>query len=139
MDELLLAAYRRTDYRVHLPSGGTSSLRVDEPLPAALHALVGASPWGFVTAWHPGSHPAPRKANRAAQRQLLAELLGEPTTQRILGAVGVGAEGWREPSLFVIGTDIGVLERLARAFGQLAFLGGDGPGAARLHRTSIAP
>lgn len=139
MDDRLLTAYRRTDYRVHLPSGGTTCLRVDEPLPAALHALVGSSPWGFVTAWHPGSRPAPREANRAAQRQLLAELLGEPTTQRILGAVGVGAEGWREPSLFVIGTDIGVLERLARAFGQLAFLGGDGQGAARLHRTSIAP
>lgn len=132
MDERLLVAYRRTDYRVRLPGGSTASLRVDAPVPAGLHALVGTSPWGFITAWHPGSHRAPRDANRQAQRRLLAELLADPTTRTILAAVGVGADGWREPSLFAIGTPHAVLERLAAAFGQRAFLAGSGQDLARL-------
>ncbi|AND68191.1 hypothetical protein ATSB10_07370 [Dyella thiooxydans] len=132
MDERLLVAYRRTDYRVRLPGGGTTSLHVDTPVPATLHALVGTSPWGFITAWHPGSRRAPRDTNRQAQRRLLAELLADPATRAILAAVGVGADGWREPSLFAIGTPHVVLERLAAAFGQRAFLAGSGQGLARL-------
>ncbi len=135
MDERLLAAYRRTDYRVRLPGGGTASLQLDAPLPTELHALVGSSPWGFITAWHPGSSPAPRTANHAAQRRLLAGLLAEPGTRRVLAAAGLGTEGWREASLFAIGTPLAALERLAGEFGQLAFLAGADTGPARLHWT----
>lgn len=132
MDEYLLAAYRRTDYRVRLPGGGTACLHVEEALPAVLHALVGTSPWGFITAWHPNSRPAPRPANHAAQRLLLAELLAEPGTRRVLAAVGVGTGGWREPSLFAIGTSHTMLGHMAERFGQRAFLAGTGTGPARL-------
>lgn len=132
MDERLLAAYRRTDYRVRLPGGGTTILHVDTRLPEALHALVGVWPWGLITAWHPGSIPAPPATNRPAQRRLLAELLAEPSTLQILAAAGVGADGWREPSLFVIATPPAVLLRLAAAFGQRAILAGTGPGAVSL-------
>jgi len=135
MDEHLLAAYRRTDYRVRLPGGGKACLHVDQPLPVALHALVGASSWGFITAWHPTSRPTPREINRHAQRQLLAALRDAPSTRGILPAIGVGVEGWREPSLFAIGTNIDTLDCLAHEFGQLAFLAGDGPGIAVLRWT----
>ncbi|MBU6246906.1 MAG: DUF3293 domain-containing protein [Xanthomonadaceae bacterium] len=132
MDDRLLAAYRRTDYRVRLPGGGTACLHIDAALPEALRPWVGTGPWGLITAWHPGSQPAPAVVNRAAQRRLLNILRADPGTRRILVAAGVGAGCWREPSLFAIGTPHGSLGRLAYAFGQLAHLAGTGPGPVRL-------
>lgn len=132
MDERLLAAYRDTDYRVRLPVGGTASLHIDEPLPAALHALVADRPWGFVTAWNPASIPTPTPVNRTAQRQLLAELRALPDTRDIRPALGAGRHGWREPSLFVVGVTPEAFDELCRRYGQLACLVGQGPGAVRL-------
>ena len=132
MDERLLATYRRTDYRVRLPGGGTVCLRVDAPVPAELQPWIGTAPWGLITAWHPGSQPAPVAVNRAAQRRLLAALLAEPGTRRILAAAGVGADGWREPSLLAIGTAQASLRRLALAHDQLAYLAGTGMGPVQL-------
>ena len=139
MDERLLAAYRDTDYRVRLPTGGTATLRIDEPLPAALHALVMDRPWGFVTAWNPASMPTPRSVNRRAQRRLLAELRTTADTQDIHPAIGVGRQGWREPSLFAVGVTPEALGELCRRHGQLACLVGRGPGEVRLRWIDPSP
>lgn len=139
MDERLLAAYRNTDYRVRLPAGGTASLRIDRPLPTALRALVADRPWGFITAWNPGSVPAPRTANRAAQRRLLVELRAMPDVKAIRPAIGVGLQDWREPSLFVVGATPDALDALCRRYDQLACLTGLGPGKASLRWTAPTP
>jgi len=133
MDERLLAAYLATDYRVRLARGGWASIRIGAPLPAALAALTGARPWGFLTAWNPGSSPRPRQTNRQAQRALLAALRELPDTAWIRAGHGVGT-GWREASLFVAGPGIATLDALARRFGQNAYVHADAHGPALLRR-----
>ncbi|WP_266158579.1 DUF3293 domain-containing protein [Dyella silvatica] len=134
MDETLLAAYRATDYRVRLVQGGWASIRIEQPLPAALHVLIGAQHWGFVTAWHPRSQQLPRLPNRLAQRQLLADLGALTEAIRIRPALGVGIHGWREPSLLVIGPTPEALDTLARHYRQNAYVYGLGRDLARLRQ-----
>lgn len=108
---------------MRLSHGGWAVIRVGAPLPAALAALLGpGEPWGFITAWHPGSRPAPRAANHRAQRALLAALRRQ--ARLIRPAIGVGEGGWREPSLWAAGVSHAQLRRLARGYGQLAFVHG---------------
>lgn len=134
MDERLLAAYLATDYRVRLARGGGVSIRIGAPLPAALAALSGERPWGFLTAWNPGSLPLPRTPNRQAQRALLAALRELPGTAQVRAGLGAGA-GWREASLFVTGAGIAALDALARRFGQHAYVHSpDAHAPARLRR-----
>lgn len=125
MDETLLAAYRASTYRVRLRRGGVAKIRIDQALPAALQALVGESPWSFITAWNPRSQPWPREINRRNQRALLDELQPRDDVLAIHAGVGVGTDGWREPSLFVIGPERASIETLARKYEQHAYLHGD--------------
>jgi hypothetical protein len=132
MDEALLAAYRATAYRVRLARGGWAAIHVDEPPPAALLALIGERPWGFVTAWNPYSQPAPRADNRRAQRGLLAALRAMPETAAVFPACGVGPGGWREPSLFVLGPGTTALDTLAHRYEQNAYVHGYSAAPAQL-------
>jgi hypothetical protein len=131
MDEELLKAYRRSAYRVRRATGGAATIRVGEPLPMALQPLAGDRDWGFFTAWNPRSRPQPAAANRAAQRRLLADLRADAGLA-LHAAVGLGTEGWREPSLWIVGIDPATLERLADRYGQNAWLQGHGAGPAEL-------
>lgn len=132
MNEALLAAYRASDYRVRLRHHRWASIRIDHPLPETLRPLVGTQPWGFITAWNPYSQPTSCFTNRQAQHRLLAALRRQSAILVIRAAVGVGQAGWREPSLFVTGADIGVLDTLMRACRQNAYVHGDGVHLARL-------
>lgn len=132
MDEALLAAYRATDYRVRLRHGGWIGIRVDAVLPEPLRALVDARAWAFVTAWNPHSQPRTPDENRLAQRTLLQRLRTLPVVAAIHPAIGVGAGGWREPSLFVIGLEPAWLDGILDGFGQNGYLHGRGGGPARL-------
>jgi hypothetical protein len=135
MDELL-AAYQATNYRVRLARGGYATIKVDRPLPVDLLPLVGAHSWGFITAWNPLSQPISRQLNRQPQRLLLRALRECPGTAAIYAALGVGSEGpWKEPSLFVVGPEIGQLDPLAQCFGQNAYVHGRGDGPAFLRWT----
>jgi hypothetical protein len=136
MDEALLAAYRATDYRVRLASGGWASIRIDAPLPDALHDLVGHHHWGFITAWNPHSQPKVLLQNRLAQRRLLQHLKQHPDVRAVRAAVGVGGDGWHERSLLVVGPTTSDLDALGGAFGQNAYVHGDGWGLARLRLLS---
>lgn len=137
MDEPLLAAYRATDYRVRLSRGGTASIRIGQPLPIALQAWVGERPWGFITAWNPGSRLQPRASNRSAQRALL-QCLRSLARGGIAAGIGVGANGWREPSLFAVGLGAASLDAIAHRFGQLGYVHGQGSGVAQLRLTDAA-
>ena len=131
MDEELLKAYRRSAYRVRLRSGGAAVIRIGEPLPVALRPLVDNRDWGFLTAWNPRSRPQPPTTNRQAQRRLLADLRADAALE-IHPALGIGTEGWREPSFWVVGITSEALERLGERYGQNAWLFGHGAGAAEL-------
>jgi hypothetical protein len=139
VDEALLAAYLVTDYRIRLPQGGVASLRIGAPPPSALLQLTQGAPWAVITAWNPRSQPMPRAWNRRAQRFLLAELHAHPDIRAIRAAVGVGAGGWRESSLLVIGADAASLRALCARHGQHAFIAGEGETTPRLCWTDDAP
>ncbi len=134
----LVAAYGRTEYRVRLARGGCATIRVDEPLPEMLQAVLPAAdaPWGFVTAWNPYSEKLSREANRSAQRELLKALHGRAPTPRIFAGMGVGADAdgrrWREPSLFVAGASFDLLDALMLRFRQHAIVRGSGNSLAQL-------
>jgi hypothetical protein len=131
MDEELLRAYCRSAYRVRLSSGGAATIRIGEPLPVALRPLAADRGWGFLTAWNPYSKPQSPAANRKAQRQLLADLRADRSLA-IHPGLGMGTDGWREPSLWIVGIAANALERLGDRYGQNAWLFGHGAGAAEL-------
>ena len=132
MNDTLLAAYRATAYRVRLASGGWATIRIGEPLPATLVPLAGDRRWAFITAWNPFSKPVARSINRHAQRNLLDSLHMLAATVTVRPGCGVGPEGWREPSLFVIGPDIASLDTLAHRYEQNAYVHGRGDQPAQL-------
>lgn len=139
MDEALLPAYLATDYRIRLPQGGVASLRIGAPPPSALLQLTQGAPWAVITAWNPRSQPMPRAWNRRAQHLLLAELHARPDIGAIRAAVGLGAGGWRESSLLVVGADAASLRALCTRHGQYAFIAGEGETPPRLCWTNDAP
>ena len=131
MDEPLLEAFRETSYHVNLDTVTWATIRIDLPLPVELVPLVGARPWAFITAWNPKASRRPGPQNLAAQQDLLAALHAVPDVI-VRPAIGVGTSGWSEPSLFVVGADVDVLDRLAARHGQLAYVHGQGSDAALL-------
>lgn len=131
MDKQLLDAYCRSEYRVRLVRGGAAVIRVGEPLPPALRALAGGRAWGFLTAWNPGSQPQSARDNRAAERRLLADVRALPNVA-IHPAYGVGRDGWREPSFWLVGISRTTLDELGRRHRQRAWLYGVGDGTAQL-------
>ena len=136
MDEALLAAYRATDYRVRLARGGWVTIHIDQPLPAELRDLARNLPWGFITAWHPFSKSVPRPDNRITQRALLAALRALPETDVVRAGVGAGHDGpWKEASLWVVGPGVPALDALARRFGQVGYVHGEGTMPAQLRLT----
>ena len=131
MDEYLHEAFRDTAYLVNLDTVSWATIRVDLPLPAELHELVGKQPWAFITAWNPQARRRAPADNLTAQRELLAALRGLPGIS-VRPAIGVGNTGWSEPSLFVVGADTVALDPLASQHGQRAYVHGHGDGTARL-------
>lgn len=131
MDEALLDAFFATDYLVCLDEAEWVSIRIEQPLPAPLRKLVGQRAWGFITAWHPQAQMRAAADNLAAQRELLAALQAWPGAV-IRPAIGIGASGWREPSLFAIGPEPAMLDALARRHRQAAYVHGAGSEPARL-------
>ncbi len=131
MNEFLLEDFRNTTYHVVLDTVRWASIRVDLPLPAELATLVGARPWGFITAWNPQARRRPQAENLAAQ-QALVDALGKLPQVAVYPAIGVGQTGWSEPSLFVIGADVPTLDALMREHAQLSYVHGEADGPAEL-------
>lgn len=143
--DALTALYERTQYRVRLARGGHAVIRIHQPLPAALRALLPNphADWAFITAWNPRSQHQPVDINRMRQRELLARLHQLKPVPRITAGAGVGpadAEGkqWREASLFAADITMMSVDDLMREFGQHAAVCGHGHGHAEL-RFNPAP
>ncbi len=131
MDEFLLEAFRATAYHVNLDTVTWSTIRVDLPLPEEFAPAVASRPWALITAWNPQARRRPPAENLTAQRELLAALNSQPDVT-VYPAIGVGTSGWAEPSLFVTGLGIDVLDSLARKHAQLAYVHGQAQGTAHL-------
>jgi hypothetical protein len=132
MDKSLLDAFRATDYLVCIDAAEWADIRIDQPLPSSLQALVGTRAWGFITAWNPRAETTRAPAdNLAAQRELLSALRAWPEAA-IYPAIGIGRTDWSEPSLFVIGPDVATLDTLARHHEQLAYIHGHANSMAHL-------
>jgi hypothetical protein len=131
MDESLRQAYRDTDYLVCVDRIEWACIRVDHILPDVLQRQVGAASWGFITACNPRSKALAMSENLTAQRALGTDL--EKMEQAsIFAAIGIGASGWHEPSLFVIGVEPSALDTLAQRYRQHAYVCGQGTEPARL-------
>lgn len=131
MDEALLDAYRATRYLVCLDGVEWAELRIGCGLPRALQIVVGERCWGFITAWNPRSLLREESLNLGAQRSLSVALMALPDAQ-LLPGIGIGEDGWSEPSLFVTGPSTVALDALANAHQQNAYVHGRGDSPAQL-------
>lgn len=144
MNEFLLEVFRSTTYHVALDTVRWAAIRIDLPLPAELAATVGERHWGFITAWNPQASRRSQAENLAAQQALLDAVRQLPEAVAF-PAIGVGPTGWSEPSLFVTGIDVPMLDRLMREHAQLAYVHGlaGGPATLRMqlggHYTDVDP
>lgn len=133
LPESIRRAWLATDYRVRLATGGYASIRCGQPLPAPLLALLphADAPWGYLTAENPAAVRLRRIDNRMRQRRLRDELKVDRLAY--FPGIGVGADGWREFSLFVPGISHARLDVYAHRFGQIGIVRGTGAGPAELH------
>lgn len=131
MGETLLDAYRTTRYLVCVDGVDWADLRIGRGLPDSLQAAVGDGYWAFITAWNPLSLAREDALNRIAQRALCAALNALPDT-RLRPAIGIGADGWSEPSFFVTGPSPAELDALANEHQQIAYVLGHGASPAQL-------
>lgn len=132
MDDALLREYRASTYLVCMSAGLWSPIRVGEALPESLHTLVGNHGWGFITAWNPHSVQRAIAENAAAQQQLLTALRANVNLLALHPGVGIGTQGWYEPSFFVLGLDLDTLDQLGGEYAQNAYIYGRGTGPAYL-------
>ena len=123
MDDALVTAYLRTEYRVD-DAGHAFVLRIGEPSDALrdCHATFAVTCSVFITAWNPRSTSTPRAQNDAAMARLEPALV--TLGCRWLRGEGVdpGGEWPGEPSFLVLGLDEAAGVALARRFDQCAIV-----------------
>lgn len=116
----LAAAFRTTEYAVEIEGQriplrvGSSAERLEQRFDAKRH--------GFITAWNPGSTPSSSLENKAADGALVVRLeaLGVPH----LRASARAENGDHYEAGWLVGDlDFGMLDVLAREFGQDGTLG----------------
>lgn len=122
VDPALLAAYRAADYVVPL-GARICRFRVDAPAPEPLvRWLLLHGPAGWLTAFNPGSRSLSILNNLRRHESLWQHLRAEGF-EAFPGYASDPAGAWPdETSLLVPGIPIGRLHRLAREFGQIAYL-----------------
>jgi hypothetical protein len=133
-------AYRATDYHVALPVGEIA-LRVGEAAPLLDLWLAGENLtcWGVLTACNPGSIRLPEPQNRKLQEDL-RQLLLQKDYRIFPGENRAHAGDWPpEPAFFVASLMRIEALKLARLFGQNAFLWGRFAHAPMLCWCSDAP
>jgi hypothetical protein len=99
----LLALYRESHYDVELARGRTATLRIGEPVPAAMVRWMGGERTAFyMTSCNPRSQSLPREENEQRLESLRA-YLRERGHSYLEGAGHIPGEAWREPCLLVRG------------------------------------
>ncbi len=119
----LRESFLNTRYALQLPTGGVN-LAVDQHCPQLNELLrtAGCDSAVWLTAFNPGSRLHTDAQNHAAQAILEARLLRGGYTLFPGIAVDPAGEWPPEPSLLAPGVPITDAMRIARDFGQLAFL-----------------
>lgn len=129
----LIAAYRAARYRVSA-AVPPFELAVDAPSAelVACHRAHGVARSAFLTAWNPGSVPAPAAQNRTAAVCLEAQLLARG--YRLIGGQGIDPAGqWpAEDSVLVLGIGRAEASAIARQYGQAALIHAGRDGVPRL-------
>lgn len=119
-------AYRATLYRVQAP-GRELSLRIDQ-FDEKLDRLLresGVRQAALLTAWNPGSKPTLRSINESQQQRLWAELrdAGYPCLAGINEPIDESTrDSWSEASVLALDIELDEARRVARKYGQLAFV-----------------
>ena len=135
---VLDAVYRDAAYCVDDPTG-RFVLRIGRSSPEAdaLTAAHEVRTWAFITAYNPGSVPAPAEQNQTRQREL--EQAVTESGHRFCRGEGRADDGaWEpEPSLLVLGMGEEEAAALARRFNQAAIVFGERGGPARLVWTVV--
>lgn len=123
MDDALVAAYRRTEYRVD-DCGYAFVLHIDEPSDTLrdCHAAFGVRWSAFITAWNPRSAPTPRADNEAAMTRLEQALATMGCCWLRGEGVDPGGDWPGEPSVLALGLDEAAAVALARRFDQYAIV-----------------
>lgn len=115
----LATAYAAARYTVAL-DGDTLSLRVGQ-VATDLEAYWPAERYSFITAWNPASEPHSDGANQTADAMLVAQLDATGAQRHAAWAESPGGE-WREPGWLLADLDNGIVDLLAREFGQAGVL-----------------
>ncbi|WP_024890757.1 DUF3293 domain-containing protein [Luteimonas huabeiensis] len=135
----LLDAYLHARYAVQA-GGRWRALRIGAPPPSALlRALPGATRFGVITAWNPGSVPCDARRNAAADRRLRAALDALSPVAPLRTRACAPDGGWQEPGWLVPGLEAATLDALARRFGQLGTLHWAAGGPVRLRMDAAPP
>jgi hypothetical protein len=119
----LVAAYRKTQYRVLDPSGAfVLCLDVPSQSLLSLYQQHDANCAVFITAWNPFSEERTRVANERAQQNLAVAL--DALNCVVIPGFGDDPSGiWPgEPSLLALGINRRYAEQLGRKFGQNAIV-----------------
>ncbi len=123
MDEMLLKAYRETDYRV-AGNGADFVIRIGEHSPGlnALLVAQGLKAAAFLTAWNPFSEATDTEKNEQAQVSLETDVARLGLVA--LPGEGVGRDGnWPpEPSSLIMGITRDQADFLARKYRQNAWV-----------------
>lgn len=119
----LVQAYRDCHFEVRrIPGGARDTLRIGEPLPAAVSAWLADAPLCvFITAYNPRSTAQSAHDNRRAQRELLRQLRQHGARWRP-GVGRIPGQPWREPSLLAAGLDLAAIDALAWRLSQNAIV-----------------
>ncbi len=134
--QALVEAWLEAIYRIRADAvGAAGSLRLVPGRPAPVPAPVHGRVHGLLTAFNPGAQRLDAAANLARAARLrvrLAEL--DLTWHPAANSAADG--GWPEPSCWLPDVDAGLLDALAREFGQAATVcvGADGIARLRLYR-----
>lgn len=122
----MLREYRASTYLVCLDASHWSSIHIGEALPETLQTIVDGRAWAFITAWNPLSIQRSDAENTTAQRQLLTKIRSSAGFVELYPGVGIGTQGWYEPSLFVIGPNLDTLDAIGNEHRQNAYVYGVG-------------
>lgn len=129
-DRELLDAYRTTVWTGTSSDGRVFRCAFEPGGGAEIRRIWNADSFAIITAWNPASRRLPDEENAARNRDLEADLvrLGHAP----VACVGVGRDGWSEPSFLVPGIALDEALALGRRYEQNAVVWGEDGGQPRL-------
>lgn len=117
--EKLKQHYLETTYVVFFDND-KYDIRINEPIPSAINALLKSQPAAILTSWNPRSQLFSVQENKSRNIKLRALL----NNYSVLNALGQGSDAsWpAEESFYILGITKIEAEKLAVDFGQYAYV-----------------